>query len=130
MSNTTKIPCGGFYLGDGLTMDGNTLKSLGGAYVKVNSNDGQTFEFADDSPLKTFEEIKQKIKTSFVTVQMTIFNVPYATFSLQEASVDLISFYVLSVNESENKLKINKLFINSDNTITLSMSEYTLTPAT
>ena len=34
MPNTTKIPCGGFYLGDGLAMDGNTLKSLGGAYVK------------------------------------------------------------------------------------------------
>ena len=29
--NNKKIPCGGFYLGDGLTMDGNTLKSLGGA---------------------------------------------------------------------------------------------------
>ena len=28
--NNNKIPCGGFYLGDGLTMDGNTLKSLGG----------------------------------------------------------------------------------------------------
>lgn len=27
--NNKKIPCGGFYLGDGLTMDGNTLKSLG-----------------------------------------------------------------------------------------------------
>ena len=28
--NNKKIPCGGFYLGDGLTMDGDTLKSLGG----------------------------------------------------------------------------------------------------
>ena len=28
--NNHKIPCGGFYLGDGLTMDGNTLKSTGG----------------------------------------------------------------------------------------------------
>lgn len=28
--NNNKIPCGGFYLGDGLTMDGNTLKSSGG----------------------------------------------------------------------------------------------------
>ena len=28
--NNNKIPCGGFYLGDGLAMDGNTLKSLGG----------------------------------------------------------------------------------------------------
>ena len=61
---------------------------------------------------------------------MTLFNVPYATFSLQEASVDFIGFYALSVNVSKNKLNINKIFINSDNTITSSMSEYTLTPAT
>lgn len=128
--NENKVPCGGFCIGDGLTMDGDTLKSLSGAYIKVNSNDGNTFEFADDSPLKTFEEIKQKIKTSFVTVQMTIFNVPYATLPLRETSVDLISFYALSVIESKNKLKINKLSINSDNTITLSTSKYTLTPAT
>lgn len=73
MPNTTKIPCGGFYLGDGLAMDGNTLKSLGGAYVKVkrNINDGDdepTVEFMDDSPLKTFEEIRQKMETSAVTL--------------------------------------------------------------
>ena len=30
MDNKVKIPCGGFYIGDGLTMDGNTLKSSGG----------------------------------------------------------------------------------------------------
>ena len=29
MSNKVKVPGGGFYLGDGLTMDGNTLKSSG-----------------------------------------------------------------------------------------------------
>ena len=29
--NNKKIPCGGFYLGDGLIMDGNTLESLGGS---------------------------------------------------------------------------------------------------
>ena len=28
-----KIPCGGFRIGDGLAMDGDTLKSLG-AYIK------------------------------------------------------------------------------------------------
>ena len=31
-----KIPCGGFYLGDGLTMDGNTLKSSGGKQVQTD----------------------------------------------------------------------------------------------
>ena len=128
--NENKIPCGGFYLGDGLTMDGDTLKSLGGAYIKVDSNDGKTFEFADDSPLKTFEEIKQKIKTSFITVQMFIFNKPYATLSLREASGNFISFYVLFVDVTKNKLRAGELFINSDNTITLSTSKYTLTPTT
>lgn len=34
--NNNKIPCGGFYLGDGLTMDGNTLKSLGGEQVQTD----------------------------------------------------------------------------------------------
>ena len=29
-NENNKIPCGGFYLGDGLAMDGNTLKSSGG----------------------------------------------------------------------------------------------------
>lgn len=66
--NENKVPCGGFRIGDGLAMDGDTLKSLGGAYIKVNTNDYETFEFADDSPLKTFEEIRQKIKTSLVTL--------------------------------------------------------------
>ena len=28
--NENKVPCGGFRIGDGLVMDGNTLKSLGG----------------------------------------------------------------------------------------------------
>ena len=128
--NGNKVPCGGFRIGDGLTMEGDTLKSLGGAYVKVNCNDGKTCEFADDSPLKTFEEIKQKIKTSFITVQMTIFNIPYATLFLQKTSVDLISFCVFFADVSKNKLRIGELFIHSDNTITLSKSEYTLTPAT
>ena len=29
-NENNKIPCGGFYLGDGLIMEGDTLKSLGG----------------------------------------------------------------------------------------------------
>lgn len=44
--NNNKIPCGGFYLGDGLTMDGNTLKSLGG--VQVQSDYAQNDPTAKD----------------------------------------------------------------------------------
>ena len=40
--NNKKIPCGGFYLGDGLTMDGNTLKSLGGEQVQTDWNQNNT----------------------------------------------------------------------------------------
>ena len=32
--NENKVPCGGFRIGDGLTMDGNTLKSLGGHILR------------------------------------------------------------------------------------------------
>lgn len=126
--NENKVPCGGFRIGDGLAMDGNTLKSLGGAYVKVNTNDGETFEFADDSPLKTFEEITQKINTSLVTLQMQSFNEESSTFSLEGASDDEITFYKLFI--IANKLGISRLSINSDNTITLNVSTYSLTPAT
>lgn len=40
--NNKKIPCGGFYLGDGLTMDGNTLKSLGGEQVQTDWHQNDT----------------------------------------------------------------------------------------
>ena len=126
--NENKVPCGGFRIGDGLTMEGDTLKSLGGAYIKVNTNNGETFEFADDSPLKTFEEIRQKIKTSLVTLQLHTFNVANTTLSLEYDSDDEISFYVLFI--SANNLRVTRLFINSDNTITSSVFTYTLTPAT
>lgn len=126
--NENKVPCGGFRIGDGLAMDGDMLKSLGGAYIKVNTNDGETFEFADDSPLKTFEEIKQKIKTSLVTLQVHTFNEISSTFSLEGASDDEIAFYKLFI--IANKLGISRLSVNSDNTITLNVSVYTLTPAT
>lgn len=41
-NENNKIPCGGFYLGDGLTMDGNTLKSLGGEQVQTDWNQNDT----------------------------------------------------------------------------------------
>ena len=47
MDNKVKIPCGGFYLGDGLTMDGNTLKSSGGEQVQSdwNQNDSSAADY-------------------------------------------------------------------------------------
>ena len=132
--NENKVPCGGFRIGDGLTMDGNTLKSLGGAYVKVKSkiNDGgggRTFEFMDDSPLKTFEEIAQKVETSPVTLLVYLPDEGVITFDFDILSDSVLVFYSLGVL-LDNKLNVTKISINSDNKITFSRSRYTLTPAT
>ena len=50
--NNKKIPCGGFYLGDGLTMDGNTLKSLGGEQVQTDyaQNDTTAKDYIKNRP--------------------------------------------------------------------------------
>lgn len=50
--NNNKIPCGGFYLGDGLTMDGNTLKSSGGKQVQTdwNQNNATAKDYIKNRP--------------------------------------------------------------------------------
>ena len=126
-----KIPCGGFRIGDGLTMDGNTLKSLSGAYVKVKVNindDRPTLELMDDSPLKTFEEIRQKGETSLVTLLLYFPDQIVRSFFLDNRAPDSVLFHAFSI--TANFFDVTEALIDSDNTITLSTSEYTLTPAT
>lgn len=50
--NNKKIPCGGFYLGDGLIMDGNTLESLGGEQVQSDytQNDPTAKDYIKNRP--------------------------------------------------------------------------------
>lgn len=50
--NNKKVPCGGFYLGDGLIMDGNTLKSLGGEQVQSDyaQNDPTAKDYIKNRP--------------------------------------------------------------------------------
>lgn len=123
-----KIPCGGFRIGDGLTMEGDTLKSLGGAYVKVKTNDYKTFEFMDDSPLKTFDEIMLKSDTSPITLLVySPEEEVYSFFLERRASDGLIFCMFLTL---EDTLNITKVSIDSDNKITFSTFGYTLTPAT
>lgn len=48
MNTPTKVPCGGFYIGDGLTMDGNTLKNSGGGeqvQADYNQNDSSAADY-------------------------------------------------------------------------------------
>lgn len=130
--NENKVPCGGFRIGDGLTMEGDTLKSLGGTYVKVkvniNDNDRPTLEFMDDSPLKSFEEIRQKGETSLVTLLIYAPGAGVATFYLDIFSDSVLVF--VSLNILDNELNEQTISIDSDNNITSFISRYTLTPAT
>lgn len=70
-----KIPCGGFRIGDGLAMDGDTLKSLGGAFVltepSTDPSKPPSLVISEDSPLKTFEEVEATAPTKplFLTIK-------------------------------------------------------------
>lgn len=74
-----KIPCGGFRIGDGLAMDGDTLKSLGGAYVKIvqtgMSSGKPVFEYASDSPIQSYEQLMLALnKENVVCLNKNVFH--------------------------------------------------------
>lgn len=72
MDNKVKIPCGGFYLGDGLTMDGNTLKSSGGGkqvQSDWNQNDISAADYVKNRPFYLKDAIETKIFERVFTVQ-------------------------------------------------------------
>ena len=108
------------------------VEEFGGAYIKVKANindsDEPTFEFMDDSPLKTFEEIVQKAESSLVTLLLYLPDEVVHSFFLERCISGELIFYAFWIGE--NILGLKKLSINSDNKITFSMFEYTLTPAT
>ena len=82
----------------------------------------------DDSPLKSFEEIRQKGETSRVTLLMYTPGAEVATFYLNILSDSVLVF--VSLNILDNKLNEATISIGSDNSITSFVSRYTLTPAT
>lgn len=140
-----KIPCGGFRIGDGLTMDGDTLKSLGGAYVKVSTDDDSadepTFEFTDDSPLKNFDEIVAKLDETSVNLivycnlpstpgAIAPYRIYRGTYVLQEFTDEGAYFYEYRVNTGLNRLFVTVMSVTKKNQIMKKISSYTLTPAT
>lgn len=126
-----KVPCGGFRIGDGLTMDGNTLKSLGGAYIKVvgDVESPENYKIADDSPLN-YETAMKYDGLIFMLIQnykdQAVFN--QAVFSLFNKTTNSLSFSVYNISNS--LLIFNTINIHEDNSIDMTHKEYTLTPAT
>lgn len=115
-----KIPCGGFRIGDGLAMDDDTLKSLGGTYVKVGVSRG-VISLWDDSPLKDYWEIYQA--GTPVNLIAQIGSVWYLFYCIDKKTK--IVFQCLTVSNS--KLNVEEISVDSDNNWTDTYNTYTLT---
>ena len=125
--NENKVPCGGFKLGDGLTMEGDTLKSLGG-YIKVVPDEESpgNYKIADDSPLNYETAMKYD---GFIFIKL------YNTgriiiFPLVTKYKNSLIFYIYSVNSSGHIMHYFVIEVHEDNSITMTEFNYTLTPAT
>ena len=125
--NENKVPCGGFRIGDGLTMDGDTLKSLG-TYIKVVEDEKTPgdYKIADDSPLNYETAMKYD---GFIFIKlydadgMTI--VPLAF-----KNAGIVGFTSCLIFPSRDVIHYIGIEVHEDNSIHLIHKEYTLTPAT
>lgn len=117
--NENKVPCGGFRIGDGLTMEGDTLKSLGVTLVEVIQTGESEYGYSDSSPIKNYEELKRSINsglvfcrdTTKIVYTLTNFNRGYV-FSLPMELSGQNGYYV----------KLKKFVFHPDNTITLEIN--------
>ena len=126
--NENKVPCGGFRIGDSLTMEGDTLKSLGWAYIKVVPDEESpgNYKIADDSPLNYETAMKYD---GFIFIKLYITGA-ISIVPLVEKYTKLLLFNIYLVNVSEHIMYCIAIEVHEDNSITLRDYRYTLTPAT
>ena len=114
MDNKVKIPCGGFYIGDGLTMDGNTLKSSGGSLI-VTMVDSTHASHTSTEIYEAYQSGK--------TVQ---FDAGELILQLSGSSADIAIFNSSVAIDGE----ILNLSLTVNNAAEINMSQYKLYPAT
>lgn len=122
--NENKVPCGGFRIGDGLAMEGNTLKSLG-AYIKVVPDEESpgNYKIADDSPLN-YETAMKYDGLIFILLSIDEGQI---TIPLYAKGLALI-FHDYEIRDSS--LTYTVVDISDDNSINIVRQNYILTPAT
>lgn len=129
-----KIPCGGFRIGDGLAMDGDTLKSLGGTFVKITINNDGSGKITDDSPLK-YNDIKRIVFGSGseeIDLKFPIFCVAHShilTFSGWDSNGAIFDTFYMS-DVMKHKIGYATVIIFGDDAVQSAGSFYILTPAT
>ena len=121
--NENKVPCGGFRIGDGLTMEGNTLKSLGGVRRVLVAQTGELeYGYAESSPIKNYEELDQAVNSGLVFCSDEMEEV-YTYVGFDEGHI------FVGVNFMGNDMLILKKYIfKNDNTV--SKDSWQFTPAT
>ena len=121
-----KVPCGGFRIGDGLAMDGDTLKSLGGAYIKVvpDEESPETFKIADDSPLN-YETAMKYDGLIFMLLQS---HGQQAVILLYAKKTNILRFKDYELGRSS--IEYYFVEVHEDNSVHVITNVFTLTPAT
>lgn len=126
-----KIPCGGFRIGDGLTMDGDTLKSLGGAFVLFNIR-AEVLTVRDDSPIKTYEEIRTNLRAGVPIKAMAWTGGSWLVFDTQiNDRIDSVWVYIFERTFiGYDKLTLQTATVNPSDEWEYKSTIYALTPIT
>ena len=113
MSNKVKIPCGGFYIGDGLTMDGNTLKSSGNSLIVTKAD----YTHVSHTSTEIYEAF-QSGKTVYLDAGELI-------LQLSGSSADIAIFNGLLTMDGE----VLNFSATVNNTAEINISQYKIYPA-
>ena len=108
-------------------MEGDTLKSLGGAYIKVVQDEEhpETYKIADDSPLN-YETAMKYDGLIFMLLQV---NGQQTVVPLFSKKTNLVIFENYEVG-NDSTIMYYFVEVREDNSINITHERYTLTPAT
>lgn len=123
MDNKVKIPCGGFYLGDGFTMDGNTLKSSGGSLI-VTMVGATHASHTSAEILEAFQSGKTvQFYVEGMVLQLSAPSSNIAIFNCLVAMNGNIWNYSVTVNNTaETNVSLSKLYPATADTVILQSS--------
>lgn len=114
-----KICCGGFNIGDGLELDGKTLKATGGGaggmVVNVTATYDEETEESSATADKTVAEIIEAAKLGIVTANILFEGSVIASVPLVFAGSDGVEFGIAKYDPDEERLVAMASGYNEDN---------------
>lgn len=133
MSNTTKVPCGGFEIGEGLVNSGGVIEGRTDFVEVIGSFEYNQFDFVN---LRIdYETLCAQVGTAgqmFSVVNEHEYE-PVIYSNIQPIKVNgkwNIGFVGYHMDIAQNKLYYLVAIINEDMSLTTTVTSYTLTPST